>query len=41
MKDVEEKSIYKITFNLTKDKDGNWTIDEINDIDRQKIHGLY
>lgn len=41
MKDVEEKVIYQITFNLTRDKDGKWKIDEMNDDEKQKIHGLY
>lgn len=41
MKDVTERSVYQITFNLTKNDKNNWVLDEISDIDRQKIHGLY
>lgn len=40
MKDIKEKVTYTITFTLTK-KDDNWTLDDITDIDRQKIHGIY
>lgn len=40
MKEVNEKIKYEITINLTKNE-GIWTIDELNDIDKQKIHGLY
>ena len=40
MKDVTDKTTYQITFNLTK-TDGEWTIDDITDADRQKLHGLY
>lgn len=41
MKDVTEKSTYTITFYLTKDADNNWTLENITDEDRQKIHGIY
>ena len=40
MKDMKEKVTYTITFTLTK-KDDMWSLDDINDIDRQKIHGIY
>ena len=40
MDDVKDKIKYTINFTLTK-KDNNWEMDEITDIDRQKIHGLY
>jgi hypothetical protein len=40
MKDVTDKTTYQITFNLTK-TDGEWTVDDITDADRQKLHGLY
>ena len=36
----QNKIKYTINFTLTK-KDDNWEMDEITDIDRQKIHGLY
>ena len=26
---------------IAKDKDGNWELDDISDVDRQKLHGLY
>ena len=40
MENVKDKVTYTITFNLTKE-DENWTLDDIGDIDRQKLHGLY
>jgi len=40
MKDTKEKVTYTITFTLTK-KDDAWKLDDITDIDRQKIHGIY
>lgn len=40
MSDMKDKVTYTITFTLTK-KDDNWTLDDITDIDRQKIHGIY
>lgn len=40
LKDVTDKTTYTITFNLTK-TDGEWTMDDITDADRQKLHGLY
>jgi len=40
MKDTKDKVIYTITFTLTKEDD-EWTLDDITDIDRQKIHGIY
>ena len=40
MMNVTDKIKYEITFHLTK-VDGTWRVDDISDIDRQKIHGLY
>ena len=40
LKGVTEKVKYDLTFNLTK-VDGEWVIDDISEVDRQKIHGLY
>ena len=40
LKDVTDKVKYTITFNLSK-KDDKWVVDDISDIDRQKIHGLF
>ncbi len=40
LKDVTNKKKYDITFYLTKDN-GEWILENISDIDRQKIHGLY
>lgn len=37
---VVDKVKYEITFHLTK-VDDEWKVDDISDIDRQKIHGLY
>ena len=35
------KTKYEIKFYLTKDKNNEWVLDDITDIDRQKLHGLY
>lgn len=40
LKQVTDRIKYEITFNLTKEDD-EWKIDDISDIDRQKIHGLF
>ena len=40
LKDVTDKAKYEITFYLYKE-DGEWVVEDISDIDRQKIHGLY
>ena len=40
LKNVTEKVKYEITFNLTKE-DKKWKIDDISDMDIEKIHGLY
>ena len=41
LKNVTDKKKYEITFNLNKDNDGIWELDNISDTDREKIHGLY
>lgn len=40
MKKVKDKVKYTIYFTLTK-ADDEWKLDDISDIDRQKLHGLY
>ena len=40
LKNVESKTTYTMTFNLTKEDDG-WHLQDISDTDRQKLHGLY
>lgn len=40
LKDVTDKTKYDITFYLSK-KDGKWVMDDLNDSDREKIHGLF
>lgn len=40
LKTVNDKTKYTITFNLTK-VDGKWKVDDLSDVDRQKLHGLY
>ena len=40
MKDTKDKIKYTINFTLTK-VDDEWKLDDISDIDRQKLHGLY
>ena len=37
---VKDKVKYTINFTLTK-TDDKWTLDDITEIDRQKLHGLY
>lgn len=41
LKDVTDKAKYDITFYLSKDENDEWVLDDISDIDRQKLHGLY
>lgn len=38
--DVTDKVNYEITFHLNKE-DGEWVVEDITDVDRQKIHGLF
>jgi hypothetical protein len=40
MLETTERINYTVDFSLTK-LDGKWTLDELLEIDRQKIHGLY
>lgn len=40
MKTVEDKIKYEIIFTLHKE-DGKWILEDISDLDREKIHGLY
>ena len=40
LKNVTDKTKYEITFHLTR-IDNEWQVDDISDIDRQKIHCLY
>lgn len=40
MKNTNEKVKYTIEFNLTKN-DNTWTLDNVDEITRQKIHGIY
>jgi len=40
MADTKDKVTYTINFNLTKE-DGKWKLNDISDIDRLKLHGLY
>lgn len=40
MKDVKDKVTYTLNLTLTKDDD-EWELDDITDVDRQKIHGIY
>lgn len=41
MKNVTDKTTYTMTFNLTKNDNDEWVVDDITDTDRQKLHGLY
>lgn len=40
MQDTKDKIKYTISFNLTK-KDNEWQLEDLSDIDRLKLHGLY
>lgn len=40
LKEVTDKVKYEITFHLNKE-DGEWVIEDISDVDRKKIHGLF
>lgn len=40
MKNTKDKVTYTINFTLTKIED-EWKLDDISDVDRQKLHGLY
>lgn len=40
LKDVTDKAKYEITFHLQKEN-GEWKIEDLSDVDRQKIHGLF
>jgi len=40
IKDTKDKVTYTINFTLTK-IDDEWKLDDISDVDRQKLHGLY
>ena len=41
LKDVTDKTKYDITFYLSKNENDEWILDDISDVDRQKLHGLY
>ena len=41
MEKVTDTVKYNIEFNLTKNKDGNWEIDDLSDSDLEKLHGIY
>ena len=40
LKDVKEKNKYNLTLTLTKEN-GIWSINQLNETDIEKIHGLY
>ena len=40
MKKTEEKIQYDMTFSLVKDE-GMWNLEDLSEVDRQKIHGLF
>lgn len=40
MQKVTDRKKYELVFTLTKEDD-QWTMDDITDSDRQKLHGLY
>ena len=41
MKNVEDRITYIITFYLKKDKNKNWKVEDLNENDIKKIHGIY
>ena len=36
-----DKVKFTIYFNLSKDKNGNWSLDEVSEADEDKILGIY
>ena len=36
-----DKVKFTIYFNLSKDKNGNWSLDEVSEVDEDKILGIY
>ena len=36
-----DKVKFTIYFNLSKDKNGNWSLDEVSESDEDKILGIY
>lgn len=40
MKDIKERVKYTLLFGVRK-KDDKWILDDISDMDREKIHGIY
>lgn len=40
MKNTKDKIKYTLEFNLTK-KNDKWTLDDIDEVTREKIHGIY
>ncbi len=38
---VTDKTKYEMTFYLSKSTDGDWMLEDLSDVDRQKLHGLY
>lgn len=40
LKDVKDKVKYTLTMTLTK-KENKWVLDDVSEVDRLKIHGLY
>lgn len=41
MEKVKDTTNYKIEFNLTKNDEGEWEIDNLSDKDLEKLHGIY
>lgn len=41
MEKVKDTVDYKIEFNLTKDENGEWQIDNLSDDTIEKLHGIY
>ena len=41
LKDVKEKTKYTIYFTLNKDSNGKWKLNDLSEVDRLKLHGLY
>ncbi len=39
--DASDKVIYTIEFYVSKDSDGNWSLDDLNSADKQKLLGIY
>lgn len=41
LEDIKEKVVYTIEITLNKDKDGNWKLNALTNVDKKKLQGMY